>query len=82
MLNIASNNSHLTNVTDDDVRAMTVLVYLDGNPDFASFNLALAVALQGNFSAFDYSALLASQYTAGILSAMPLLCLDLCKEPP
>lgn len=80
MLAIASNTSHVNKVTADDVRAMTALAYLYQNPDFASFNLALAVALQGNFSAFDYNVLYASEYSAGILSVLPLLCLDTCEE--
>lgn len=59
---------------------MTALVYLYQNPDFASFNLVLAAALPGNFSAFDYNVLYASEYSAGILSVLPLLCLDTCEE--
>ncbi|EIM92815.1 uncharacterized protein STEHIDRAFT_165026 [Stereum hirsutum FP-91666 SS1] len=73
------NNAHAGaygNVTADDVRAMTYIAYMNGNPNFQAFNQALFAASNLNdTSGFDYSTI-AAEYTAGFFVVLPIICLD------
>lgn len=64
------------NVTADDVRAMTCIGYMTGNPNFSAFSRALYAALYSNdTSGLDYSTI-ATPYSEAFFPVLPIICLD------
>ena len=54
---------------------MVSMDYLSGDPNFPVLNQALYQAIQGNWTAFNYTAL-ATTYTSDTMLAAPIYCLD------
>ncbi|KAF7970425.1 hypothetical protein HWV62_24169 [Athelia sp. TMB] len=70
----AGNTSNLT-VTPADVGAMASLGYLNGSPKFPTLNGALAAALGGDWSGFDWS-VVGPELAQGIYPLLATACLD------
>lgn len=75
----ATAGAFLPNVSADDIRAMTHLVFFAGSPNFTAFNLALAGATQGDPSGFTYNGGFDEEYSSGLIAILPLFCSDTCK---
>lgn len=78
----ATAGAFLPNVSVDDIRAMTHLVFFAGSPNFTAFNLALAGATQGDLSGFTYNGGFDEEYSAGLIAILPLFCSDVRKLYP
>ncbi|KAF7976223.1 hypothetical protein HWV62_7242 [Athelia sp. TMB] len=68
-------NTSNTTISASDVRAMVVLAYMSGNPNFPGLNSALYGALNGDWSGLNWADF-APEYLAAVLPVMPTFCSD------
>ncbi|KZP21575.1 alpha/beta-hydrolase [Athelia psychrophila] len=73
----AAGNTSNTTVTPTDVRAVVTLEFLSANPLFPELNEVLYLALNGNWTALQWTDAFGIVYTANALPVFTALCADL-----